>query len=173
MTDQTSPAPSAPDLDAIRARAEVSKNAWYRRDVPALLDALDAAEAEKERLRGQRAGALAELDRLHRIKEAIFSSNGRMVRETDALRTEKIAAKRRAMTAEAERDEARAALAALLTDAERNIRDAKAGETYAAEVNQGVLLASEQARRAAWESVERKARAALAAAPSETEEGRA
>lgn len=48
-------------------------------------------------------------------------------------------------------------------DEGREVTDAKAGETYAAEVNQGVLLASEEARRRAWESVFRKATALLAA----------
>ena len=109
-----SPALSREERDAILARHDdrqhFEEGSFLRRmaaerssdDVPALLDALDAAEDQIEQLQRQRAGALAELERLHRIKEAIFSSNGRILRENDALRTEKIAAKRRLGAAEAE-----------------------------------------------------------------------
>lgn len=53
----------------------------------------------------------------------------------------------------------RAGIEGLVSHASREVTDAKAGETYAAEVDQGVLLASEQARRYAWETVFRKASA--------------
>lgn len=48
-----------------------------------------------------------------------------------------------------------ATLAKLAEHAEQEIADAKAGEEYAAEVNNGGALMAEHARRFAWETVAR------------------
>lgn len=48
-----------------------------------------------------------------------------------------------------------AALRAVLDRVDIEVRDARRGIEYAAEVNQGVLLASEEARERAWQAVGR------------------
>lgn len=113
----------------------------------------DAAAAETERLRAKQGEVWRGAETVRQLEDARL----KIAELADEIEIHKAA--KAALRAEAR--QAREALQAIRDRARSEIADAKEGEHYHAEVNNGAGLAAEQSRRRAWEAVVRALDAAL------------